>query len=359
VEQAVGRDIEVKTVLEYPGTGFRLSYKEEGAEGEGDAAEDDAFSTELRDALAGVLRKGPADVQVGEGGAATVRLYFEEDHDPADIAARLEAAGLSEVQVTPAGEEGVFDATAQADSGTTAIALRSSIPTSFREARVDSKNVAYVLKDPIPELNTIGKQVVGELRDKAILAILVSLFVIVMYIRVRFAEYSYGFAAVAALLHDVLVTLGVMTLAMTFTGLAVEMSLPMIAAFLTIIGYSLNDTIIIFDRVRENLPRHKGTLKEVINLSINQTLSRTIMTSGTTLVAVGLIFAFNVGSGNVLEGFSLAMMCGIVVGTYSTIFIASPVFLFLENRVLAARAREEQEERAVTRGPAKRTEAVV
>jgi preprotein translocase SecF subunit len=106
----------------------------------------------------------------------------------------------------------------------------------------------------------------------------------------------------------------------------------MIAAFLTIIGYSLNDTIVIFDRIRENLPRSKGSLEGVLKDSINQTLSRTILTSFTTFIAVAVLFVFNFGTGNVLESFSFAMMVGVISGTYSTIFIANPVLLWFESR---------------------------
>ena len=154
-----------------------------------------------------------------------------------------------------------------------------------------------------------------------------------MYIRVRFAEYSFGFAAVLALTHDVLITLGALALADRFIpGIETEINLPMIAAFLTIIGYSLNDTIVVFDRVRENLPRMKGSLKDIIDNSINQTLARTVLTSITTLITVLLLLGFNIGSGNVLEGFAFALTIGVIVGTYSSIFIASPALLYFETR---------------------------
>jgi len=153
-----------------------------------------------------------------------------------------------------------------------------------------------------------------------------------MYIRVRFAEYSFGFAAVAALLHDVLVTLGFLALAISTGLINAQISLVMIAAFLTIIGYSLNDTIVVFDRIRENRPRMKGSLSEVIDTSINQTLARTILTSFTTLLSVGILFAFNVGSRNDLEGFAFAVIIGVFVGTYSSMFVASPALLWLESK---------------------------
>ena len=213
--------------------------------------------------------------------------------------------------------------------------VRSNIETTLTNAS-DSSGSAYGLAGPIASTTTVGPQVVGELKDKAVLAIAVSLFAIVLYIRVRFAEYSYGFAAVAALAHDVLITLGALALINALGLINGEITLPMIAAFLTIIGYSLNDTIVIFDRVRENLPMTKAPLEEVLNKSINQTLSRTILTSVTTFIAVLTLFVFNYGTGNVLESFSFAMMIGVIAGTYSTIFIANPVLLFFERRRVAA-----------------------
>jgi preprotein translocase SecF subunit len=150
---------------------------------------------------------------------------------------------------------------------------------------------------------------------------------------VRFREYRYGIAAIVALAHDVSIVLGVVAL-MHFSGIVdVEIDLAMIAAFLTIIGYSLNDTIVLFDRVRENLPRMTDkSFKEVLDISINQTLSRTLLTSLTTLLALVIIFVFNYGRQNVLEGFSFAMILGVLVGTYSSIFVASPVLTMIHKK---------------------------
>ncbi len=185
------------------------------------------------------------------------------------------------------------------------------------------------LTEPFPEFEMIGARVVGELQTSAILAILLSLFAVIMYIRIRFHEYRYGFAAVLALVHDVTIALGAVVLVNRLGLVAAEIDLPLIAAFLTIIGYSLNDTIVVFDRIRENLPRMPGSYEEIINASINQTLSRTIWTSFTTFMVLLAIFVFNLGQRNVLEGFSFAMLVGVVVGTYSSIFIASPVLVML------------------------------
>ncbi len=196
----------------------------------------------------------------------------------------------------------------------------------------EENNVVLSLTMPFPLTDYIDPVVGKELQDKAIIAIFLSLLAIVIYIRLRFKDYNYGFAACIALIHDVLITLGAVAF-IRLTGLVdVEISLPLIAAFLTIIGYSLNDTIVVFDRIRENLPRMNRPYIEVINASINQTLSRTILTSMTTLLVVTILFALNLGQRNVLEGFSFALIVGVLVGTYSSIFVASPALVLLHQR---------------------------
>jgi preprotein translocase SecF subunit len=167
--------------------------------------------------------------------------------------------------------------------------------------------------------------------DKAIRALVLGLFATVLYLRVRFAEWSFGIAVVVSLVHDVLITLGALAVA-NLTGLVqAEVDLTMVAAFLTIIGFSQNDTIVIFDRVRENIPRSKKPLREVVNDSINQTLGRTILTTATVWISVVVMFLFSYGSRNSIEAFSFAMIVGVTTGCYSTIYVASPVFLFIEN----------------------------
>lgn len=215
----------------------------------------------------------------------------------------------------------------------------------------DQAGELVLLSNPFPEATELGGRLVGELRMAAIGAIVLSLFLIVMYIRVRFREYKYGLAAVAAVTHDVAIALGCVTLATSMGWVDAELSLPMIAAFLTIVGYSINDTIIIFDRIRENLGDNTvAGVKEdfglLVNRSINQTLSRTILTSGTTLFVVLAQFFVNKGSGSDLEGFSFALIIGIVAGTYSTIFIACPILVWLRTGDTDAgviRATEEDE----------------
>jgi SecD/SecF fusion protein len=194
------------------------------------------------------------------------------------------------------------------------------------------------LSNPIPESQVIQGQIVDELRNYAIAALIIAMFLIVMFVRIRFHEFSYGYAAVVALIHDVLVTLVVVVAANAWGLVTAEIDLPMIAAFMTIIGYSINDTIVIFDRVRENLTEstrlgERISYGEILNRSINQTLSRTILTSATTLFVVLSQFLVNYGSGTgALEGFSFALVIGLISGTYSTMFVATPIVLWLRNR---------------------------
>lgn len=169
----------------------------------------------------------------------------------------------------------------------------------------------------------VGPQVGKDLRTKGLLSLGYAMIGTLIYISWRF-EYRFGVAAMVALAHDVLVTLGFLSL------FDMEIDLTTVAAMLTIIGYSLNDTIIIFDRIRENLDRNLvETLPETVNRSINETLSRTILTSGTTLLVVASLYVFG---GNVIHGFAFAMLVGILAGTYSSVFVAGALILFWEKR---------------------------
>ncbi len=191
-----------------------------------------------------------------------------------------------------------------------------------------------------PSSSKIGGKVAGDTRNLAIAALIASLFGIVGYIWIRFQRVVFGVAAVIALLHDVLLTLGAIAisayLAKPFGFLLIEefrISLPIVAAFLTIIGYSLNDTIVVFDRIREVRGKSPDLTSEMINTSINQTLSRTLLTSLTTLIVVAILYAIG---GQGIHGFAFALVVGVLVGTYSSIFIASPALLWMFNRSKAA-----------------------
>jgi preprotein translocase subunit SecF len=180
----------------------------------------------------------------------------------------------------------------------------------------------YLAPFHILKVEMVGPKVGAELRNKAVLATLYALAGMLAYIWFRF-EWIYGLGAVIACFHDTLITIGV------FSLFGKEISMTVIAALLTLVGYSMNDTIVIFDRIRENLKMsRREPLEKVMNRAVNQTLSRTIMTSGLTFLTVIALFIWG---GPVLHGFSFALVCGIIVGTYSSVFIASPIVLFWHN----------------------------
>lgn len=176
----------------------------------------------------------------------------------------------------------------------------------------------------IRRTETVGPKIGEELKNRAWAAIIISLFGILVYISWRF-EFRFAVGAIIALIHDILITLGLFSI----TGK--ELSLVVIAAFLTIVGYSLNDTIVVFDRIRENFSlRKRSSYDSMVNTSINESLSRTIITSLTTLIVVLFLFIWG---GEVIHDFAFALLIGIVVGTYSSIFVASPILIEWQNRI--------------------------
>jgi preprotein translocase SecF subunit len=188
--------------------------------------------------------------------------------------------------------------------------LRESFPDKVPEVESD-----FILS-----IEKVGPKIGSELSNKAILAIISALGLILFYISIRF-EFNFALSAIAALVHDVFVTVGI------FSIMGYEISLPIIAAFLTIVGYSLNDTIVIFDRIRENIKSMKRlTYTQVVDHSINDSLSRTIITSVTTFIVVLILWLFG---GEVINLFAFAMMVGVIVGTYSSIFVACPLVVRL------------------------------
>ena len=210
-------------------------------------------------------------------------------------------------------EENVAQIRFEAQAGDEAVAAET-----VRLVEEALRNLDPDMKFPLVE--SVGPKVSGELIQKAVLAVVAAIAAVLFYIWVRF-EWQFSLGAVAALVHDVVLTLGI------FSALQIKFDLAIIAALLTIVGYSLNDTVVVFDRVRENLRRmKKPALREVLNLSINSTLSRTVMTSVTTLIALLALFVFG---GDVIRGFVFAMIWGVIVGTYSSVFIASSMLLRL------------------------------
>ena len=203
------------------------------------------------------------------------------------------------------------------------------------------------------EVNSFDSSVAGEMQRDAILAMLFSLVAIVAYIWFRFERITFGLAAVAALVHDVLIVLGLVALASYAGGTGVgqvlllqnfKINLPMIAAFLTIVGYSLNDTIVVFDRIREVRGKNPALTGEMVNFSLNQTLARTVLTSMTTLIVVAILYA---RGGEGIHGFAFCLVMGVVVGTYSSIYVASPVLLWLMNRPGSQPQRARTSQKAV------------
>ncbi len=241
---------------------------------------------------------------------------------PVDIAAyrgAIDTLDLGDVSTTE-----VFDPPFGADQNVAMVRIQAQ----DGEESVSQEMILAVegaLQEAAPDIKfvsveSVGPKVSGELIQTALLAVVLAIAAVLFYIWLRF-EWQFAVGAVAALVHDVLLTIGV------FAVLQIRFDLAIIAALLTIVGYSLNDTVVVFDRVRENLRRYKQmALKDLLNLSINETLSRTLMTSGTTLVALVALWALG---GEVIRGFTLAMIWGIVVGTYSSIFIASVLVLRL------------------------------
>ena len=196
----------------------------------------------------------------------------------------------------------------------------------IQTTNIDDENFIKSTSDKLSEnlgasvnfrrVENVGPKVSKELLNAGLLAITLSLAAMLFYIWIRF-EWQFSLGAIIALIHDVIITVGI------FSFLSYEINLSIVAAVLTIVGYSMNDTVVIFDRIRENLKKYlKMSISDISNLSTNQTLSRTLITSVTTLLALLSIFIFG---GEILKGFSFAMILGVLVGTYSSIFIATPV----------------------------------
>jgi len=182
-------------------------------------------------------------------------------------------------------------------------------------------------------IENVGPKVSAELLNSGLLAISLALGAMLFYIWVRF-EWQFSLGSIAAIFHDVLITVGI------FSLLSLEVNLSIVAAVLTIVGYSMNDTVVIYDRIRENLSKFsKSKIEEIANTSINETLSRTIITSATTLLALISIFVLG---GEILKGFSFAMIIGVIIGTYSSIFVAAPILKYL-NVSYKSIAKEKEE----------------
>ena len=246
-------------------------------------------------------------------GGTLLEARFEGEADIGTIRSLLRDLDLGDVAVQEFGEP-------------TDVLIRVETQPGGGDAQVAAiERVRRALLEGTPgveirRVEVVGPKVSSELVVRGLAAVGLAVAVVLFYIWIRF-EWQFSIGAVAALVHDVILTIGV------FSALQLEFNLSIVAAILTIVGYSLNDTVVVFDRVREVLRRsRRKPLEDVLNLAINETLSRTVMTSATTLLA---LFALYVLAGEVIRGFTFAMIWGVIVGTYSSVFIASPVLLWL------------------------------
>jgi len=257
------------------------------------------------------FQRGEKNFGIDFTGGDLLVLATEQDVPLTDIRRSLEVAGFGESMLQRAEQE-----------GRELVTIQSRFDTSmaiFEQLQQDMPAAAWTIE----QSDTVGPRVGNELATRSLVAITLGILGILLYVTLRF-EFSFALGAIIALLHDVVITIGV------FSLLGRELSLVMVGAILTIAGYSINDTIVVFDRIREGLRAgRRGSIADIMNACINETLGRTILTSGTTLLATGSLFLFG---GAVLSDFALAIMIGVFVGTYSSIFVAAPVVLWWSKR---------------------------
>lgn len=265
--------------------------------------------------MASLVIQGGPNYGIDFAGGTLAQVKFTEPTTATDIKKSLDVMDLGGMTVQQFGDD-ANEFLVRAQSSSTELQglgqkIKASLEASYGSGTVEIRRVEMV-----------GPQVGKDLREKGFKAVLFAMIAILIYITLRF-EFRFAVGAVIALVHDVTITLGAFSLS------GREIDLPIIAAFLAIIGYSLNDTIIVYDRIRENMGRyHKETFPVIINRSINETLSRTILTSGTTLLVVLALFIFG---GGVIHNFAFALLIGVLIGTYSSIFVASPLLIFWQD----------------------------
>ena len=261
-------------------------------------------------------------------GGSLVQVQFQQPVQIGDVRDALGGASAPEVTQFGAATENEFviRAPLAEDASITEVA-------EALEAQLQAEMTGVPFEVRSTEL--VGAKVGGELQQKALGAVVFSMILTLLYIAMRF-EFRFGLAAVIATLHDVLITLGFLA------AFRVEIALPTVAAVLTILGYSLNDTIVVFDRVRENMHK-KGARKrdpiDLVNQSINETLPRTVLTSGTTLV---VLLSLLILGGAVLRDFTIVLILGVLIGTYSSIFVASPALIEIQKRWGVGKSREQK-----------------
>ncbi len=273
--------------------------------------------------LVSLIVKGGPNYGIDFAGGSLVQVKFTEATTAKDIKAALQDLDLRGLTVQQFGDEANEFLLRAQESSSKLEGLSKTIGGAL--------DAAYgVDQAEIRRAEMVGPQVGKDLRKKGLMAILYAMIGILIYVTWRF-EFRFAVGAIVALVHDVIITLGAFSLS------GKEIDLPIIAAFLAIIGYSLNDTIIVYDRIRENQGKHgKQGLEFIINRSINETLSRTLLTSGTTLLVVLALFIFG---GGVIHNFAFALLIGVLIGTFSSVFVASPLLIFWQNYRTRAKAK--------------------
>ena len=259
-------------------------------------------------------------------GGTLIELRVENNIDASSIRESLNSMDLGDINVKKFGKEGdyLIKVEQKEKNNSNLIPEIKSKLTDYLNTDVDFRRV-----------ENVGPKVSSELLESSIIAISLALTAMLFYIWVRF-EWQFSLGSIIALLHDVIITLGI------FSVLSLEINLSIIAAVLTIVGYSMNDTVVIYDRIRENLLKYtKISIGDISNLSINETLARTIITSVTTLLALISIYILG---GEILRGFSFAMILGVIIGTYSSIFVAAPILKFFK---VSYKTLEKEEEKIV------------
>jgi preprotein translocase subunit SecF len=252
-------------------------------------------------------------------GGTTIRTESTTAVDVGVYRAALSALDMGDVSITE-----VFDPSFRADQHVAMIRIEAQegaeAVTPDQIAKIEAAMLAIDPAITFPSVESVGPKVSSELIWSALFAVIAGSVGILIYVWARF-EWQFAVGTVAALIHDVVVTVGV------FSLLGLKFDLTIVAALLTILGYSVNDTVVIFDRLRENLAKYKAMpLREMMNLTANETLSRTIMTASTTLISLTALFIFG---GDVIRGFVFAMLFGVVVGTYSTLYVAKNIVLMI------------------------------
>ncbi len=277
-------------------------------------------ATLLVAALIGIIGKG---LQYGidfRGGKEFV-LQFEQPVEVTEIRSSLSNPLGGAPEVKKFGSD--VDILIRTDNPEDISTVQNTITSTMSELYPGNENT--VIKTDV-----VGPRFAEDLKSGAINAIIFALIVIFIYILIRFKNWTFSLGAVVALFHDVLIVLGVFTIFSDIAPFSMQIDQAIIAAFLTIVGYSLNDTVVVFDRIRENMLQYKTMdFTEMINKSLNDTLSRTVITSVTTLFVVTVLFIFG---GEVLKGFSFALVLGVLIGTYSSLFVASAIVVELQQR---------------------------